>query len=172
VQGADVRNIQGFISLAGAAAVIGLSGNSAAESSHSYRLSCHAVGNSPAEPLGDREGHALTASQATCLVEGGPLDGGVQTGTVIWEWDGPNGVVISGMGVQRKPGATAVFALLEGKAALTVVDGKMTGTSISGRGVYRVATGSAASLQGKTYTYTIGSSGEPQNHWTVDIKLD
>lgn len=167
-----MRHIQRFIRFASIAAVIGLSGSSAAESSHSYRLSCHAIGNSPAEPLGDREGHALTVGQATCRVEGGPLDGGVQTGMVIWEWDGPNGVALSGMGVTRKPGATAVVAIMEAKAALTVVDGKITGIAGSGRAVYKVATGSAASLQGKTYTYTFGSTGEPQNYWTVDIKVD
>jgi len=167
-----MRHFQTIIRFAAAAAVIGLCGGATAESAHSYRLACQAVGSSPPEPLGDREGHALTVGQVTCRVEGGPLDGAVQTGTGIWEWNGPNGVVLSGMGVVRKPGATAVIQVMEGKAAVTVVDGKITGTALSGRAVYKIATGSAAALQGKTYSFTAATTGEPQNYWTVDIKLD
>ena len=40
----------------------------------SHRLACQSIGNGAAEPLGDREGHALSAGNFTCRTEGGPLD--------------------------------------------------------------------------------------------------
>jgi len=104
------------------------------QSAQSGRLLCHAVGSGPTEPLGDREGHAIAVSEFACRVEGGPTDGGVLTGTTITEWDKTNGTVLSGVGVTRKPGATTAYQHTEGKTSLTLVDGKVTGSTGSGRG--------------------------------------
>ena len=38
------------------------------------------------------------------------------TGTIIWEWDKTNGVLVSGNGVIRKPGSTVVFRSSRGKS--------------------------------------------------------
>ncbi len=43
-----------------------------AQSGATAKLYCHAVGASPPEALGDREGHAITVGEITCRVEGGP----------------------------------------------------------------------------------------------------
>ena len=47
----------------------------------------------------------------------------------------------------------------EGKIALTMADGKVTGWTGSGKGAYPIATGSAASLAGKPFTWTAKSTG-------------
>ena len=39
------------------------------------------------EKLGDREGHSLSVGQYSCRIDGGPLSGGIATGTDLWEND-------------------------------------------------------------------------------------
>ena len=84
-------------------------------------------GDAPLEPLGDREGHAISISQFSCRVDSGPMSGGVMTGTGIWEWNGPNAVLVSQHGAIRKPEGTAVFVDTRGTLGLTMADGKVTG---------------------------------------------
>ncbi len=125
-------------------------------------LTCQSIGSGPPEPLGDREGHSISVPQFSCRVDSGPMSGGVLTGAAIWEWDKTNGVLVSGSGVARKPGATEVEVYTEGKIALTMADGKVTGFTASGRGSYPVAIGGAASLAGKSFTFTAKSTGSDQ----------
>jgi len=80
----------------------------------------------------------------------GPLSGGGETHTVIWEWDGTNAVMVSINGVVRKPGAIAVYQNSEGKIALTMADGKVA--DCVGTGPLADGFGSAASLAGKSFT--------------------
>jgi hypothetical protein len=155
--------------LAIAAAVV-MCTSAYAQSGVSFKFSCNAIGNSPPEPLGDREGHAVGVGQFACRTEGGPLDGAVLTGTQIWEYDRTNAVGLAGSGVVRKPGALAVYQNNESKLALTLTDGKVTGSTGSGRGRYALATGAAAALNGKTYSYTFASTGPFQ--FVVDVKVD
>lgn len=82
------------------------------------------------------------------------MDGGVMTSTNIYEWDGAKAVVLTGGGVSRKPGATAVHEVTEATITLVMTDGKVTGFTSAGKGVIKLATGSAASMNGKTYSYT------------------
>lgn len=141
-----------------------------AQSGLSGRLVCHAVGGGALEPLGDRDGHAISAGQLTCRVEGGPQDGGVLTGTTIYEWDKGSGVLLSGSGITRKPGAMTAYQHSDGKISLTITDGKVTGSTFTGRGRITMATGAASSLQGKTYSYAGQTTGPGQ--FTVDVKYD
>jgi len=113
-------------------------------------FTCQTVGTAAPEPLGDREGHAISVSEASCRADSGPDAGGVVTGTTIWEWDKTNGVVVSGNGVVRKPGYTEVYQAIDGKISLTVADGKVTGWTASGRNTVVLGTGSAASRVGKS----------------------
>jgi hypothetical protein len=124
---------------------------------------CQAVGaNGAPEPLGDREGHGVSVGQISCHIDSGLMKDGIVTGTYIWEWDGPNATLISEHGVVRKPGATVVYVETQGKLALTMADGKVTGWTASARGTNVVATGSAASLAGKSYTTTSKPTGSGQ----------
>jgi hypothetical protein len=95
---------------------------------------------------------------------------GILTGTYIWEWDGPNATLVSEHGVIRKPGATLVYVESHGKLALTMADGKVTGWTASARGTNVLATGSAASIAGKSYTTTAKPSGPGQ--FTFEAKTE
>lgn len=142
----------------------------AGQTGDSSRLFCTVVGSNAPEPLGDREGHSIAVGQLTCRVEGGPLDGGVLTGTSINEWDKTSAVLLSGSGVTRKPGATSAYQNTEGKGALTLTDGKVSGFTGSGKGRWTMATGTAAALKGKTYSYTFKSTSPGQ--LMFDVKND
>ncbi len=111
-------------------------------------FACQFIGGGPSEPLGDRDGHALRVAQFSCLAKTGPLSGGVLTGSTIYELDKGNGVLLTGSGVVRKLGLTAVDVLTEGKLAVVMTDGKVTGVTTSGKGSYAMATGSWAPLAG------------------------
>ena len=124
---------------------------------------CQGVGaNGAPEPLGDREGHGISITQVSCHVDSGPMKDGILTGTDIWEWDGPNATLISSSGIIRKPGATLVFLETQGKLTLTMADGKVTGWAATAKGTNAVATGSAASMAGKSYTVTSKPTGPGQ----------
>jgi len=144
-----------------ATAIITLSATApnAVAQEHTATFTCQGLGSGAPEPLGDREGHTISVNEYTCLADSGPMSGAVATGTNIWEWDGPNAVQISDSGVERKPGATLVWRGMEGKIALTMADGKVTGWTGSAKGVDAIATGSAASLAGKPFTWTAKSTG-------------
>ena len=132
---------------------------------------CQAVGaNGAPEPLGDREGHGITVGQISCHIDSGPMKDGIVTGTFIWQWDGPNATLVSEHGVIRKPGATVVYVETQGKLALTMADGKVTGWTASSRGTDVVATGSAASWAGKSFTTTGKGTGSGQ--FTFEGKLE
>jgi hypothetical protein len=122
-------------------------------------FACQFVGGGPSEPLGDREGHLLRVAQFSCLANSGPLSGGVLTGSTIYELDKGAGVLLAGSGVIRKPGLTAVDVLTEGKLTVLMTDGKVTGVTTSGKGSYPMATGSWASLTGKSFTYSSKPTG-------------
>jgi hypothetical protein len=146
------------------------SAGAAAQSGSTAKLYCHSVGSSAPEALGDRDGHAISTGQITCRVEGGPGDGGVLTGTTIYEWDKGSAVMLSGIGITRKPGAITAYQHIDGKQSLVMADGKVTGATGSGRGRYTMATGAAASMAGKTYSYTFSTTGP--NQFVVDVKND
>ena len=136
-----------------------------------FKFSCQAVGGSGTpEPLGDREGHNITVLTASCRNAGGVLDGSLTTAQEIWEWDGPNAKMLLESGVIRKPGAIATFELTEGKIALTMTDGKVTGFTASGKGRYPTATGTAASVAGKSWTWKSWPAGAGQ--WEGEATLD
>jgi hypothetical protein len=134
------------------------------------KFTCQAVGNIAPEPLGDREGHNITVLTASCRSAGGVLDGALTTAQEIWEWDGTNAKMLLESGVIRKPGALATFELTEGKLALTMADGKVTGFTASGKGRWPTATGTAASLAGKSGTFKSWPTGAGQweAEWTVE----
>jgi len=118
---------------------------------------CQGIGTAPPEPVGDREGHTFTVGHYSCQTQGGPFDGAISTGMTIWESDKGKSVALSGNGTIRRPGLSIVYVLTEASNALTMADGKVTGFSGNARGVYKIASGSAAALAGKTFTSTFRS---------------
>ena len=136
---------------------------SAVAQENHFKITCQGIGPQGApEPVGDRAGHAISVTQESCRVESGPWSGvAVLTGTATWEWDGPNALLLSGGDVVRKPGATAVSVMTEGKLALTMADGKVAGWTATGKGHWPVG-----ELAGKSFTYTAKSTAAGQ--WEVD----
>jgi hypothetical protein len=147
------RSIKTFCGVV-AVALATVAGSALAQTPITGKAYCVIVGMSPMEPIGDRAGHALQVSTYSCRSEGGPMEGGVMTGTNIYEWDAGKAVILSGAGVGRKPGSMLSFQATEGTTALIMTDGKVTGVTASGKGVVKLASGSAAMLNGKTYSYT------------------
>lgn len=134
-------------------------------------MTCQDIGaDAPLEPLGDREGHAISIAQFSCRVDSGPMSGGVMTGTGIWEWNGPNAVLVSQLGAIRKPGGTVAFVDTRGTLALTMADGKVTGWASEGRVTFPVATGSAASLAGKSGIWKAKPTGPAQ--FAIEEKME
>jgi hypothetical protein len=156
--------------IATAAIALAAAAPSAVAQENTFTLTCQDVGGGAPEPLGDREGHSILANDYSCRADSGLLSGGVWTGRAIWEFDRTTAVLISNTGVVRKPGATVVYQDTAAKLALTMTDGKVTGFASSGRGSYLMAIGSAASLAGKSYTWTEKSSGAGQ--FTVELKVE
>lgn len=115
---------------------------------------CTYAGASALEPLGDRQGHAIREVHYVCTGQSGPMQGGTMTATGIYEWSGNEGKLLAANGVMRKPGSVVVFDTTEGSGSLVLVDGRPIGARTTGKGVYRLATGAAADLNGKTFTYS------------------
>jgi hypothetical protein len=170
-EGASMNFIQNLCGVASAALAFAATSPSAIAQEITAVLTCQNVGGVAPEPLGDREGHSILIGPYSCRIDSGPMSGGVLTGTAIWEWDGPNAVLLTASGVERKPDATAVYVEREGKLALTMADGKVTGWAALGRGTYSVATGSAASLAGKSYTFAAKPTGAA-GQFTVEVKVE
>lgn len=152
------------------AALALLAAGAAAQSGAVDKLHCQNVGSAVPESLGDREGHALSVNHISCRVEGGAMDGGILTGTTISEWDKGQATVLSGVGVTRKPGAVTVYQHTEGKISMVMSDGKPSGITGSGRGRMTMATGSAAPMAGRSYSFTFRTTAP--NQFVVDVKFD
>lgn len=147
-------------------AAITLPGSAMAQSG-SGRAVCNTHGPNWVEPVGDRDGHAVLVSEGNCVIQGGLLDGTVQTQQTIWEYDKGVGTMLSSHGVSRKPGAMAVFVNASGTQTLQMTDGRVTGWTATGKGKTPMASGAAASLAGKTYSWTARATG-PRTY-VVDV---
>jgi len=133
----------------------------------SYRITCTNYGPNSNEPLGDRDGHSVQVGDATCIVQGGPMDGAVGTQQVIWEYDKGVGTLLSAHTVFRRPGAMLISVGRTGKLNLQMADGRVTGWTASGVLSYPMATGPAAVLDKKSATWT----GRPTGNRTFVIEF-
>jgi len=155
---------------AAGATLLCLLGTGAYAQAYSWKLQCQSVGGGAQEALGDREGHTVSVGNYNCRTEGGPVDGPVLTGYAVWEWDKGNAVNVGGFGVYRKPGAMLVYQHIEGKMALIMDNGKVTGRKATGGVNYTMATGSAAVLKGKKVSYASSSTGP--GLFVVELKAE
>jgi hypothetical protein len=134
------------------------------------KANCMNAGPNIPEPLGDREGHAVQVSAGTCLNEGGLLDGTVTTQNTIWEMDKGALNILSADGVSRKPGTTVAYRVTSGALTFVMKDGKPAGWTAAGKGTYTMATGSAAALAGKNFSWTGYATG-PRSY-VLETKVD
>ncbi len=136
----------------------------------SGKLNCFDVGVRSMEPVGDRDGHTIQTGGYICYAEGGLQDGALLTANSIVEDDKGVGVLLSDVGVSRKPGAMAVWHSTEGKIIVTFANGKFVGWTGAGKGVFQLATGSMATLTGKTYSWKAHFTGFGQ--YQVEYTFD
>ena len=156
-----------MLTIAASLVLLASSGLTMAQSS---KHTCMNVGPNLPEPLGDREGHAVSVADGSCMIEGGLLDGTVQTQHTIWEFDKGAMNILSGDGVSRKPGVAVAYRVTAGSLTYVMKDGKPVGWNASGKGVFTLATGAAAALAGKTFTWTGYATG-PRSY-ILESKVD
>jgi hypothetical protein len=135
----------------------------------SEKVNCISGGGAAPEPLG-ADGRALSVASATCITEGGAMSGGVATQSGLWELDKGQMLLLSGDGVVRKPGSLLAYKLTSGTLTLQMQDGRPTGWAGSGTGVYTAASGDAAALKGKSFSWTGRATG-PRTH-VIESRLD
>lgn len=123
-----------------------------------YRLHCQSISGTRDDIVGSPS-RVLAAGGYSCRVDGGPMNGGVTTGSSLGEVQGDRYVGFSGSSVTRKPGSLLASVHGEfGQETIRDAQGKVTEVRGSGRGRYVLATGDAAPLSGKSYRYV--------THWT------
>ena len=145
-------------------------GGAVAAEGNTTRSMCHNSGAHPVEPFGDYPEHSLQVIDSSCTMEGGPLGGTVLTQQVIWEY-GKNAITqLSGQGVYRKPGAIAAYVNSAGTLSLQYTDGRFTGWTALGKGRIAAAAGGAASLNGKTYSWTARPIGN--RNYVIETTFD
>jgi hypothetical protein len=137
--------------------VIGAAG--VAHSDTVGRYECNMLGTNTPEPIGDRAGHGLVSYQFSCIGVEGLLKGAVYSATHVSEWDGPDGKLVLVGGVHRMPGGLAVTQMQEGTSTIEMKDGKPVGVTGSGKALFKFASGSLASLSGKTLKFVNKSIG-------------
>ena len=98
-----------------------------------------------------REGQAAELSQFTCHVHGGVLDGFSVSGTNIWELATDGAVLLGSIAVAHRADATLVYEVEQATRRSATGAGRSAKWQGTGRGTYKLATGSVAALAGKTF---------------------
>ena len=98
------------------------------------------------------------------------MEGAKVTGTMIQEYNKDKGVGISGIQIFRKPDGIAVWQA--NSEAITVSfgpDGRPNGFRLTATGAFKWATGSLASVAGRSTTHTVQSVGNRDvGEWTIN----
>jgi hypothetical protein len=134
------------------------------------RTLCTSHGPNVNEAMPDREGQTVLVADATCIIQGGPMDGAIETQQNVWHFDKAAGTLVSSHGVSRKPGSMAVYLNRTGTLTFQMTEGKVTGWTSSGTGRYPLGAGAATSLAGKSYTWTASPTG-PRSY-AVSLVID
>jgi hypothetical protein len=132
--------------------------------------SCTTDRQTPPEPLGDRLGHAVQLVSATCTGATGAREGHVTTIQALWEQDLAGSKLVTGDAIVRERGAVMAYHLTEGVQYPVMKDGRAAGWTATGRGIYTIASGIAASLLHRTFSW-IARSTSAQG-WLLELRLD
>jgi hypothetical protein len=121
------------------------------------RFDCRVTGSESLPGLASTGGVAKL-TRFTCRVRGGVLDGFQATGTNIWDGEQRLGVLLGSLVVARKDTAVVVYELTR-----VTRDGPRGADDRSwegrGTGIYRLATGPAVALAGRTFRSVARSAG-------------
>lgn len=115
------------------------------------------------------EGKPAEIMRFTCAVRGGLLDGFVATGTNIWDGQLRDGRLLGSMVVASKGDSMLVYEVQE-VTRKPVPRGNGERWEGGGSGVYKLATGVAAPLAGRSF-HSVARSAGP-GAFTLDIVVD
>jgi hypothetical protein len=138
--------------LCSAIGLIGASGFAFADSIGG--LECNIIGPIGLDPIGDRDGHLLRSYDYSCVGVDGLFKGAVSTGLSVSEMDGPQVTFLLGAGVVRTAGGLAVGQMLDGTGATVMQEGRPARATLSGKVMFKFASGTLAALSGKTVKST------------------
>lgn len=122
------------------------------------RFDCHVTGTESLPALASGGGTA-ELTRFTCRVRGGLLDGFLATGTNIWDGAQRDGRLLGSLAVARKGASVVVYELTR-----VARDDRPPGADARswegrGTGIYKLATGAAVALAGKTFRSVARSAG-------------
>lgn len=141
-----------------ACALLPLAAAAALAGEPTSRFDCHVTGTESLPGLAPAGGVA-ELTRFTCRVRGGPLDGFEATGTNIWDGEQRRGRLLGSLVLARRDTAVVVYELTR----VTRDPGQRGADASSwegrGTGIYRLATGPAVALAGRTFRSIARSSG-------------
>ena len=123
------------------------------------KFECNIVGAIGLEPIGDRDGHLLRSYDYSCVGVDGVFKGAVSTGVSVSEMDGPKVKFLLGTAVHRIAGGLAAGQMLEATGSAVMQEGKPARGTASGNAIIKFASGTLATLSGKTIKYTSKPTG-------------
>lgn len=133
------------------------------------RFDCRVTGTETLPGLAP-DGRGAEVSRFTCRVHGGPLDGFVATGTNIWGGPLRDGLLLGSLVVARKANSVVVYEVQEVKRRARAPGADVQCWEGQGTGVYKLATGVAAHLAGKSFHSVARSAGA--GRFTIDTVVD
>lgn len=122
------------------------------------RFDCHVTGTESLPGLASAGGVAQL-TRFTCRVRGGLLDGFLATGTNIWDGEQRDGLLLGSLVVARKDTAVVVYELTRVTRDAMPLGADPRSWEGRGTGIYRLATGPAIALAGRTFRSVARSAG-------------
>lgn len=156
--------------VASAAVLVALGAPRSTAAGARYHSDCRVVDTTKLAHFGN-EGQPAEMTHFTCRITGGLLDGFVVTGTNIWEPDAGGGRTLLGsLAFARKAGSTVVYEVNQGARKVQTSTGSSVSWESTSLGSYRLATGLAATLAGKTFSSVARSTGP--GTFTIDNTIN
>ena len=146
-----------------------LAAGAASASGPTSRFDCQVTDTEALAQLGS-DGGPAELTHFSCRVRGGLLDGFVATGTNIWNGQQRDGRLLGSLVVARKNGSVVVYEVTQVTRAAMPPGPDTGGWEGRGRGIYKLATGGAVALAGKTFRSVARSAGP--GAFTIDTTVE
>ena len=122
------------------------------------RFDCRVTGTQSLAGLAPGGGPAQL-TQFTCRGPGGLLDGVRATGTSIWSGQQRDGLLLGSLVVATKAGSTVVYEVTQVTRHPRLAGANFADWAGRGTGIYKLATGDAIALAGRTFHSAAKSAG-------------
>ena len=135
-----------------------LASGTAFASEATSRFDCHVTDTESLARLGS-DGGPAELTHFSCRVRGGLLDGFLATGTNIWNGSLRDGHLLGSLVVARKQSSVVVYELTQVTRNPMPPGADAGGWEGRGTGIYKLATGAAIPLAGRTFRSVSRSAG-------------